>query len=153
MTESSIVQAFIDLAIAMPNATEDDLSQGLQRSGIEIGLAERAIVFVPMACARVVLKGAKFPEEFELRDPVSGRKSRGRFSEEPIFVAALAAAEKLGASDARVVMIASRSAEMNVARKLMGPDSRPSDIGFVEPIVMRIPLGPASGKKPWWRLW
>ena len=153
MTESSIVQAYIDLAVAKAHASEDDLSSDLQRAGFEIGLAERAIAFVPMAFARLVLQGAKFPDEFEIQDPDSGLRSRGRFVDEPVFVAAQARAEELGASDPRTRQIADRSAEMGVAKQLMRPGSSPSSIGFVEPVLMRIPLGPKSARKPWWRLW
>lgn len=75
-------------------------------------------------------------------------------------VTALALAEKLGAFDDRTLRVAGRSAEMNVAKELLKPGGNPSDIGFVEPILMRISAAaqpyheahPPKGK-PWWRFW
>lgn len=69
MTESTIVQTYVDLALSTPSATDEQLSSALQNAGISIDHAERAIAFVPMAFARVVLRGAAFPEEFIIRDP------------------------------------------------------------------------------------
>src|SRR5262245_13944949 len=99
MTESTIVQTYVDLTLSRPSATDEQLSSALQDAGIATDHAERAIAFVPMAFVRVVLRGATFPDEFLFRDPDTGRESRGRFIQEPIFLAALKLAEKLGQSD------------------------------------------------------
>ena len=150
MIEKAIVQTYIDTLAVSPNATDDQLSELLQQAGLEIDQAERAIAFVPTAFARVALKGATFSAGFEIRDPETGRCVRGRFSEEPIFVEALARAEELGPSAPRVDQIAARSAEMGVVKQLGG---HAHEIAFTEPILMRIPPSSVSDKKPWWRLW
>jgi hypothetical protein len=57
MAERSIVQRYIDLALSRQSARDEQLLSALPDAGISIDRAERAIAFVPMAFARVVLKG------------------------------------------------------------------------------------------------
>jgi hypothetical protein len=150
VSAASVVQTLITAVLSMPECTDDELSLALQRTGVEKECAERAIAFVPMAFARTLLRGATFPEEFEIRDFDSGRSVRGRFRDEPLFVAAEALSDTLGPSNEGVVRIAERSAEMQVAKELLKAGGTASDLGFTEPVLLRIPL---PKDRSWWRFW
>jgi hypothetical protein len=110
--------------------------------------------FVPMACARVILRGAQFPDVYLIPADAAGTYEQHRLGDDSSFVAALEVAERLGRESPTVMCAAARSAEMQVAKQLLLPGSASEDLVFVEPVLMRLaPLRRPLPRKPWWRFW
>jgi hypothetical protein len=148
------VQTLLEVMQSRAEADDDDLSGALQGAGLSLAVAERTLAFVPMACARVVLRGAQFPDVYLIPDQASGAYERHRLVDDSIFVAALEVAERLGGANPIVLRAAARSAEMQVAAQLLGPGSTCEDLVFTEPVLMRIPqTRRPPPAKPWWRFW
>jgi hypothetical protein len=152
MSEAA-VQTLFEVMQSMPAADDDDLSRALQDAGLSAAVAERTLAFVPMACARVISRGAQFPGAYLIPTHVEGAYERHQLGDDSIFVTALKIAESLGAANPRVIRAAARSAEMQVAKQLLGPGSSVEDIGFVESVLMRLAPAQPPPRKPWWRFW
>jgi hypothetical protein len=139
----SLVDAIVTCVDALTeasNAEEDSLVASLTRGGLSAELAERLVAFVPMAFARVVLeqRGARFSDDYEVRDPASGASQYCRLSEEEVYVAARRYATWAGSDDERVLRIAEHSAEMDAARKLLRPGEDASQLVFTAPVLLRL---------------
>jgi hypothetical protein len=63
MSEAA-VQTLLEIMQSRPAADDDHLSRALQGAGLNVEVAERTLAFVPMACARVILRGAQFPDVY-----------------------------------------------------------------------------------------
>jgi hypothetical protein len=119
-----------------------------------VAAAERTLAFVPMACARVILRGAQFPDVYLIPAHAAGAYERHRLDDDSIFVAALEVAQRLGEESPTVICAAARSAEMQAAKQLLGPESASKDLVFIEPVLVRLaPTRLARTRKPWWRFW
>jgi hypothetical protein len=148
------VQTLLEIMQSRPEASDNDLSRALQNAGFSVAIAERTLAFVPMACARVILRSAQFSGVYLIPDDASGAYERHRLGDDSIFVAALEVAERLGGASPLVIHAAARSAEMRAAKQLLGPGSTPQDLVFIEPVLMRIPpTRRPPPAKPWWRFW
>jgi len=148
-----------------PDAEDDVVVSELVAAGTTELDAERLIAFVPSACGRAVLSnlGAQFPEEYIVRDYVSGREAWGRLRDEPVFQAAQAFIRAQGVASEAVRRLAARSAEMNAAEELRRGD-RADGVRFVEAVLLRLPVNSVRSPtrlssiagpklKPWWRPW
>jgi len=153
----SVVQTFFDVLAASPQAKDDQLGGALVARGVSEDCAERALVFVPMACVRVVLSAARFPGDFVIPDGAGGAHLRYRLVDDDIFVAAHAAAERLGAASPDVARAAARSAEMDAVAQLKQKGVPLDGIVFTEALLTRLarplraPLRTELRAKPWWR--
>jgi len=148
MSEAA-VQTFLEIMQSRPAADDDDLSLALQRAGLSVAAAERTLAFVPMACAQVILHGARFSDVYLIPAHAAGAYERYRLADDSIFVVALEVAQRLGEESPTVICAAARSAEMRAAKQLLGPGSASEDLVFVEPVLMRL----APMRKAWWRFW
>ncbi len=142
---SASIDAWVEKAAAAffrnPRPGEDALVSELIASGADPLTAERIVQFLPIAFGRLFLEphAPNFNNEFLLRNLESGREARGRFTQDSIFQACLAAARDRSRDDLSVV--ARVSAEVEAIEKLVAEGSNPSDVVFTELVfVTREPL-------------
>lgn len=146
MNTEEQVAVFLDLVLGGCFAELDDRVQALASSGISEEDAECLIAFVPIAFAQTLFMplGVRFQKSYIIRDPLSNVSATGSFEHEPIFQAALRAADRLQQGEANersiVRAIAALSAEFSAIKQLAADPSDLANIVLVEPLMMRIPL-------------
>ncbi|MBE1534690.1 DUF6348 family protein [Actinomadura algeriensis] len=121
---------------------DDEVWERLTGAGVEPWLAERLLIFLPMAFTRRLLPDVSFSDE--LTTP-GGTVS---LAAEPVFAAALARARR--ADRGEIERVAPRSAEFNAVNRLLNSGSRLSDLMLV-PVTLAEelePLGPDDGGVP-----
>lgn len=115
------VQAF---ASGAAGQEDEDVLERLLAQGVKPWLAERLVVFLPIAFGRFMLRGANFRPHF-----IDGEVTR-RLDDDPVYRAAWDRANR--ATNSEMHWVGCHSAAMNAARQLLRPDSRPSDLVFAE---------------------
>lgn len=129
MIESTGFDAAVEVGIAAFCAGEEPPSdeevwERLTKAGVEPWLAERLLVFLPMAYTRRLLPDVSY------RDGLAAPGGRVSLSAEPVFVAALDRAQQAGRSE--VGRIAVRSAEFNAINSALHSGSQLSDLVLSE---------------------
>ncbi|OLT30754.1 hypothetical protein BJF79_38235 [Actinomadura sp. CNU-125] len=114
---------------------DDEVWERLTGAGVEPWLAERLLVFLPMAFTRRLLPEVGFPGE--LTAP-GGSLS---LPDEPVFVAALARAQR--ADRGEIERVAPRSAEFNAINNALNGGSRLSDL-MLAPVALAEDLEPVG---------
>ena len=99
---------------------DEDVWERLTGAGVEPWLAERLLIFLPMAYTRRLLPDVSYP------DGLVGPGGRVSLSAEPVFVAALDRAQRAGRDE--VGRIAVRSSEFNVINKALHAGTELSDL-------------------------
>jgi hypothetical protein len=142
-----------------PDWDDQEISQELKNKGISPLHAEQLIAFVPLAFGRVFFaeNGPRFSPYYELHDLKYSRKIRLPLLDEPVFMQATELAQKWWATNTlcdQAHTIACRSAEASVIVELTQNGTSLSDIGFTDPLMLRLPFPDAkSRKKLWWKFW
>ncbi|MBB5781172.1 DUF6348 family protein [Nonomuraea jabiensis] len=121
---------------------DEEVWERLTGAGVEPWLAERLLIFLPMAYTRRLLPDVSYPEG--LVTP-SGRVS---LSAEPVFVAASDRAQRAGREE--VGRIAMRSAEFNAINNALYAGSELSDLMLGETSLVKDlePVGQGDGGVP-----
>lgn len=115
--------------------TDDEVRAALEARGVQRWLAERLVVFLPLAFGRVVLRDVSVSDEF-----LDGSVTR-RLDGEPVY---LAAAERAGAATRHEVeRIGLRSSEVEAVNTALNNGSRLEDL-MVGPPALPAPLPPAG---------
>ena len=145
------IKSLLKIFVETPTADDEEVVHELVRTGLSNIDAERLVAFVPMACARAILAemGAQFPDTYIVRDHASGHETRARLADEPVFKAAQSFIAEHGVSSDAVRLLASGSAEMAVARQLLGTGQDATDIRFTETLLARLPVHAVRTRK-WW---
>ncbi|KFU81821.1 hypothetical protein SAMN04489729_0311 [Amycolatopsis lurida] len=115
--------------------SDDVFWERLTGAGVEPWLAERLLVFLPMAYVRRLLPDVTYPEAV--------RDSRGQvlLAQEPVFVAAFDRAQY--ASRAEFERIAFRSSTFAVINEALNSGSQLADLELAEPVLFK-DLEPAA---------
>ncbi|MFI0406796.1 DUF6348 family protein [Actinomadura sp. 3N508] len=100
--------------------SDGEVRDRLTGAGVEPWLAERLLLFLPMAFTRRLLREVAYPDEVEAPG------GRVDLRAEPVFVAALARAER--ADRGEIERIAVRSAEFNAINSSLGDGARLADL-------------------------
>ncbi|MFB9830886.1 DUF6348 family protein [Actinoallomurus acaciae] len=129
MIESTGFDAAVEVGIAAFCAGEEppgdeEVWDRLTKAGVEPWLAERLLVFLPMAYTRRLLPDVSY------QDALMAPGGRLSLSAEPVFVAALDRAQHAGRSE--VGRIAVRSAEFNAINSALHSGSQLSDLVLSE---------------------
>jgi hypothetical protein len=114
----------------------------LTASGVEPWLAERLLIFLPMAYTRRLLPDVVYP------DALVAPGGRVSLHTEPLFTAALARAQLAGRGE--IERIATRSSEFNAINNALNAGSRLSDLRLGETALVEDlePVGPGDGGVP-----
>lgn len=125
MIESRRFDAAVEVGIAAFCAGEkppedEDVWERLTEAGVEPWLAERLLIFLPMAYTRRLLSDVTYPDELVTPG------GRVELSAEPVFVAALDRAQRAGRDE--VERIAMRSAEFNAINNALYDGAELSDL-------------------------
>jgi hypothetical protein len=129
VTESTEFDAAVEVGVAAFCAgkeppSDDEVRQRLTGAGVEPWLAERLLIFLPMAFTRRLLPDVSYQDRLVTPDgPVD-------LSAERVFVAAAGRAHR--ASRGEVARIAVRSSEFNAINNLMNGGSKLPDIRLTE---------------------
>lgn len=140
-----------------PNLDCDDIVELLVEDGFSDLLASRLNAFVPHAFGRVLLRERhepSFPSHFLLQYN-NGVRVKVRFDREPIMrIATKLARNWMSSREDSFLLVATRSAEVNVAKQVADWDAGPAPIEFCEPVIIGIDpceYGPHLKPRPWWR--
>ena len=143
MDPQDAVELYVGLAGSATDAHDQELADRLMSLGLSRDQAERVIAFVTMAFGRQLLSSseARFSDTYEIRDSDTGRRARGLLDSEPHYRAAVRYAAE-HAEDEAVTLIGERSAEVDVARKLLREGAPLAELSavFTEAVFLRIPL-------------
>lgn len=109
--------------------SDDVFWERLTRAGVEPWLAERLLVFLPMAYVRRLLPDVTYPDAV--------RDSRGQvlLAQEPVFVAAYERAQY--ANRAEFERIAFRSSTFAVINEALNAGSQLADLALAEPVLFK----------------
>lgn len=134
MIESIGFDAAVEVGIAAFCAGEEppideDVWGRLTEAGVEPWLAERLLIFLPMAYTRRLLPDVSYP------DGLVAPGGRVSLSAEPVFVAALGRAQRAGRGE--VERIAVRSSEFNAINNLLHAGSKLSDLMLSEAALVQ----------------
>jgi hypothetical protein len=147
MLESTGFDAAVEVGIAAFCAGAEPPSDGevwdrLTGAGVEPWLAERLLLFLPMAFTRRLLPDVPFTDEVVAP---SGRMS---LSAEPVFVAALARAQQAGRDE--IERIALRSGEFNAINNALNAGAQLSELMPGETTLTEdlLPVEPGDGGVP-----
>ncbi|MFC9251826.1 DUF6348 family protein [Amycolatopsis thailandensis] len=108
---------------------DDQVWEGLTGAGVEPWLAERLLVFLPMAYVRRLLPDVSYP------DAVLDSRGKVLLSREPVFVAAFERAQY--ASRAEFERIALRSSTFAVINEALNAGSQLADLELSEPRLLK----------------
>lgn len=148
----SVVRWTVAAFTSNPEADDGEILRLLVGAGISDAAADRAVAFVPLAFSRVLMakSGGHFSDDYMQAD-ASGRVSaRARLRDDPVFEAALQAAQR--ANRAQMRAIALRSAEIHVRSKALRAGAKAEDLVYSPPvIVLRSDAG--ADRRPWWKVW
>jgi hypothetical protein len=109
--------------------SDDEVWGRLTGAGVEPWLAERLLIFLPMAYTRRLLPDVSYP------DGLVAPGGRVSLSAEPVFVAALGRAQQ--ADRGEVGRIAVRSSEFNAINHALHGGSELSDLQLSEPALVK----------------
>lgn len=129
------VRQAIPAFVAHRQSPDEALTDALIASGRSRAEAERLLIFMPIAFARVLLNdlGVMFPGTYKLQTP-SGELVSRRFMAQPVFYAATAVA-KMGHDRDTFLAVAGRSAEFKVVNQALNDGSKPKHLLLSEPIL------------------
>ncbi|GAA4506057.1 hypothetical protein GCM10023191_062670 [Actinoallomurus oryzae] len=121
---------------------DDEVWERLTGAGVEPWLAERLLLFLPLAYTRRLLQDVSY------QDALVTPGGRVSLSAEPVFVAASARAQQAGRDE--IERIAMRSSEFNAINNALHAGSQLSDLVMGEPALARDlpPVGPGDGGVP-----
>lgn len=120
---------------ANPTASDEELLEALCAVGIQRRLAVAIIEFMPVAFTRVEFRhsGAIFCDHF-IRHAANGDFSQPfLYSEQPVFLAAVAMAEA-GVAREDLLVVLNRSAEFDMIRQVLNSGKALSD-GVFSPLI------------------
>ncbi|MEV0999794.1 DUF6348 family protein [Nonomuraea sp. NPDC050202] len=147
MIESSRYDAAVEVGIAAfcggeEAPSDEEVWQRLVDAGVEPWLAERLLIFLPMAYTRRLLPDLSYP------DGVATPSGRVSLPAEPVFVAALDRAQRAGRGE--IERIALRSAEFNAINNALNAGSQLHDLMLGEARLMNDlePAGQGDGGVP-----
>ncbi|MFG2091499.1 DUF6348 family protein [Spirillospora sp. NPDC048824] len=147
MTESMVFDAAVEVGIAAFCAGaeppgDDEVWGRLTGAGVEPWLAERLLIFLPMAFTRRLLPDVAFP------DAVVAPGGRVSLPAEAVFVAALARAQQAGRGE--IERVALRSSEIKAINNALSAGSELSDLELGETALARDlePVEPGDGGVP-----
>lgn len=129
------IEAGIATFLARRGADDDEVRAALERAGVEPWLAQRLVLFLPVALGRRLLSGATMTEL--VTDGVVER----RLDDEPVFVAAQERAESAGREEIEVIGL--RSAEVHAASAALNAGSELTSLVF-SPVTLADSLLPAA---------
>ena len=125
------ISAFLEGDV-MPS--DDAVTESLRAAGVEPWLAERLLMFLPLAFGRRVL-----PEPITVSGQLSDGLASTELADDPVFVAASSRA--LLASRAELDRIGLRSSEVDAVNQALHAGSRPEDLELGPPTLEQ-PLPP-----------
>ena len=133
------VEAFCASAEA---PSDDEVWERLTAGGVEPWLAERLLIFMPMAYTRRLLQNVTFP------DAIAAPGGRVILQNEPVFVAALARAQVAGRDE--VMRIATRSSEFNAINNALNGGATLEHLQLGETALVEDldPVEPGDGGVP-----
>ncbi|MEU8797751.1 DUF6348 family protein [Spirillospora sp. NPDC048819] len=122
--------------------SDDEVLSRLTGAGVEPWLAERLLIFLPMAYTRRLLPDVRFP------DAVVAPGGRVSLPAEPVFVAASARALQAGRGE--IERVALRSSEISAINKALNAGSQLSDLVPGETVLVEDlePVEPGDGSVP-----
>jgi hypothetical protein len=145
--ESSGFDAAVEVGIAAfcegeEPPGDDEVWGRLTGAGVEPWLAERLLIFLPMAYTRRLLPDVRYP------DQIVAPGGRVILSAEPVFVAALGRAQQAGRDE--VGRIAVRSSEFSAINNALNAGSELSDLMLSETALAKDlePVGQGDGGVP-----
>lgn len=148
MDLSEVVELAIE-TLVRGGLEDDEVVTTLIEAGISRAIASRVLVFVPMAFAQAMLggrTGATFGASYMVRSP-DGSTTEHVLAEEPVFVEALAAAQRERAGADRLA-VAARSAEFNAINKALHGGSELADLQLGSTVVWASSLPPFDAGDP-----
>ncbi|MFI7130852.1 DUF6348 family protein [Nonomuraea sp. NPDC050153] len=121
---------------------DEEVWERLTGAGVEPWLAERLLIFLPMAYTRRLLPDVSYP------DGLTTPGGRVSLSAEPVFMAALSRAQRAGRDEVR--RIAMRSGEFNAINNALHAGSQLSDLMLSETTLVKDlePVEPGDGGIP-----
>jgi hypothetical protein len=121
---------------------DEEVWERLTAGGVEPWLAERLLIFLPMAYTRRLVPDVVYP------DALVAPGGRLSLQDEPVFVAASARAQVAGGGE--IERIATRSSEFNAINNGLNGGSQLSDLRLGETALVHDlePVGPGDGGVP-----
>jgi hypothetical protein len=143
------------LLVEHPDFDDETLVRTLESRGVEGVLCERLVTFVPLAFGRVSLQAdpPRFSDEYLVpAGSASAPRSKHRFVDEPVYVAAHELAQRWlhEGSTTSLASVAAHSAEVSAVRQLVRPGVSAGSLVLTEPLLVRLP---PQRRRPWWRFW
>jgi hypothetical protein len=132
----------------LANSDDRQVYSALIESDIQPEMAEKLVMFLPIAYGRVLLKkmGIRFSNQFK-RALNDGTLVEHAFADEPIWSAVVECPREEvsgGISGEHLICVAARSAEFDAANQLLNGGSGPENIVLTPPVI----LWPVESSKP-----
>lgn len=138
-TEETIRRA-VAMFRKLANSDDGQVCSALIESGVQPEIAEKLVMFLPIAYGRVVLKkiGIRFSDSF--KHPLNdGTLVEHAFADEPIWRAIVECAcdeVSRGISGEHLLSVAARSAEFDAVNQLLNAGSTPANIVLTPPVIL-----------------
>jgi hypothetical protein len=129
------VEVGIAAFLAQREGPDEDVQAFLEKTGVEPWLAQRLVVYLPIAFGRRLLPGAT------LSDLIDEGGTTRRLDQDPVYVAAQERVER--AIREEVSAISVRSSEVSAANSALRAGSKIEDMAF-SPVALLRPLAPAG---------
>jgi hypothetical protein len=130
-------------------------------AGLSKTQATEVVEFAPLAFGRALMDGmgVVFDDEYIRLDDDGEERLRRKLADEPMFVAALAAAPEFmrNAGQDPFAAIAMRSAELQAVNEALNAGVSPDGLIASAPVMVwgeESPPAPVQAPaKPWWKIW
>jgi hypothetical protein len=127
------IEVGLSVFLAAPTSTDAELERALEDRGVAPWLAQRVVLFLPVAFGRVLLEGAALSDE--LADGSVPRK----LADDPVWRAASVRSAR--ATREELEAVALRSAEVNAVDAALQRGSRLEEL-VLSPVTIAAPLDP-----------
>jgi hypothetical protein len=129
------VEVGIAAFLVFREAQDDEVQAALEKTGVEPWLAQRLVVYLPVAFGRRLLTGAT------LSDLVDDGGTLRPLADDPVYVAAQERVERAVREEVSVISV--RSSEVSAANQALRAGSKVEDMVF-SPLALVRPLAPAG---------
>jgi hypothetical protein len=138
-TEETIRRA-VAIFRKLVNSDDGQVCSALIESGVQPEMAEKLVMFLPIAYGRVILKKIRIRFSDTFKHPLNdGTLAEHAFADEPIWRAIVECARdevSRGIAGEQLLSVAARSAEFDAVNQLLNGRSTPDNIVLTPPLIL-----------------
>lgn len=136
------LEAAVPLAIEIMTShgigrDEEEVQEIMEASGIEAGMAERLIVFLPIVCVRITYPILDWPDKYILHD-LEGKSEERNFKDSTFYMAIYEAVLKWKEDNREILLlqiVATRSAEYGILKQIIQSGQSPEKVPIKEMLI------------------